>query len=315
MIKIKPVIKIKFTDFWEGFDLPAFMFYKLLIEKYEVVISNKPEILFYSVYGHEHLKYTCTKVLFSAENVRPNFRECDFAFSFDYTLNKRNYRLPLYAFYDDVTRLLNRKVDESSELAAKTKFCCFVVSNPSGEIRNQFFNKLAQHKQVDSGGLLFNNIGGPVDNKRDFIRNYKFVIAFENSSYPGYVTEKIFEPFLENCVPIYWGDPLIGKEFNTRRFINSHDFNSFDEVIKHVLEVDQDDEKYLEYLREPVFVNNQLNDNLKIEHIAARLDEIITFNSNRTWMIKKYQKIRPAYAFAKYNLHRITHRLNRIITH
>jgi alpha(1,3/1,4) fucosyltransferase len=310
MSAIKHIIKVKFTDFWNGFDLANFMLYTLLQKKYELIISDDPDVLFYSVYGSEHSRFTCTKVFFTAENVRPNFNECDFAFSFDWNDNYRNYRLPLYAFYGDVNEINNRVIDENITLRAKTKFCCFVVSNDVSDERNNFFKKLSKHKHIDSGGLLFNNVGGPVENKREFIKDYKFVIAFENASYPGYVTEKIFEPLLENCVPIYWGNPCIEKDFNTRRFINCHDFESFDDVIKHVLEVDRNDETYLRYLREPAFINNELNENIKEENIISRLEEIITFNHNRSWILKKCQKLRPLYCKTSTEIKRIQNRIS-----
>jgi hypothetical protein len=59
--------------------------------------------------------------------------------------------------------------------------------------------------------------------KVDFLRAYKFVIAFENSSSPGYNTEKLTDAIEADCVPIYWGDPEIGRSFNVRRFVNAHD--------------------------------------------------------------------------------------------
>ena len=309
----KPPIKLKFLDFWEGFDLPNFMFYQLLIEKYEVIISDQPDLLFYSVYGNKHSKYTCTKIFFTAENARPDFMECDFAFSFDFHLSKRNYRLPLYAFYGNVTGLIKTKFSEEEILKNKKKFCCFIVSNSVCDIRNNFFTEFSKLKHIDSGGTVFNNIGGAVENKREFIKDYKFVIAFENASHPGYVTEKIFEPFLENCVPIYWGNPLIGRDFNTRSFINCHEYESFDAVMKHVLEIDNDDEKYLQYLREPVFINNELNEYVKKENIVSRLDEIVTFHSTRTGTVRKYQKLRPVYCALKIQFRRVKNRL-RIIS-
>ena len=54
----------------------------------------------------------------------------------------------------------------------------------------------------------------------DFIKDYKFVISFENSSYPGYTTQKLIEPMLVNSSPIYWGNKSVGKDFNTKSFIN-----------------------------------------------------------------------------------------------
>jgi hypothetical protein len=63
---------------------------------------------------------------------------------------------------------------------------------------------------------------------------------------------------LENSLPIYWGNPLIGKEFNTRSFLNYHDYKSDEALIERIIEIDRNDELYLAYLREP-FVNRDLS--------------------------------------------------------
>ncbi|WP_416171499.1 glycosyltransferase family 10 domain-containing protein [Algoriphagus boritolerans] len=75
------------------------------------------------------------------------------------------------------------------------KFCCFLASNERAKERIEFFKKLSQYKQVDSGGIVHNNLGFRVSDKMKFIKDYKFIVAFENSSYPGYITEKIWHPF------------------------------------------------------------------------------------------------------------------------
>ena len=41
-----------------------------------------------------------------------------------------------------------------------------------------------------------------------------FTIAFKNDSYPGYTTEKIYEPMYVNSLPIYSGNPLVYRDFN-----------------------------------------------------------------------------------------------------
>ncbi len=66
----------------------------------------------------------------------------------------------------------------------------------STKVRNNFFLKISKYKKVDSGGLALNNIGYIVKNKLEFIKDYKFTIAFENSSYSGYTTEKITDAFI-----------------------------------------------------------------------------------------------------------------------
>ena len=231
---MKTKLKIKFVDFYDGFIWNGHCLYKYLNQHFELELSDTPDIIIYSCYGTEFLKYSCPRIFYTAENIRPDFRFCDFAVSFDYNNNKNHFRLPLYSVYF-TNQNLTKKRDVKALLHKKRGFCSFVVSNSTEtEQRISFFHELSKYKQVASGGKYANNVGGPVANKRDFIRNYLFNIAFENSSYPGYTTEKIAEPWVEGCIPIYWGDPEITRDINPDCFINMHDFTSFDDAIEYI---------------------------------------------------------------------------------
>ncbi|WP_231490262.1 glycosyltransferase family 10 domain-containing protein [Pedobacter sp. Leaf170] len=278
----KTHIRIKFTDFWPDFIPEKSFFYKRLALKYEIELSDKPEILFYSVYSTNHQKYNCTKILFTGENLRPDFKDCDFAFSFDYPITERNYRLPLYALYKDSDTLVKRELNFEEILNQKKKFCCFIVSNPDGQSRNEFYQELSKRRHVDSAGKLYNNTGFELIDKINFIKDFKFVIAFENSSHPGYVTEKIYEPFISNCIPIYWGSDLVTRDFNPKRFINCHNYKSFTEVIDYIEYLDNNDAAYLSMLKEPIFKNDEVNEFVNEEFIMKQLDKIVDFAQNKS---------------------------------
>jgi len=114
---------------------------------------------------------------------------------------------------------------------SKTRFCAFLYSQQVS-YREAFYRSLSRYRPIDAPGRSMNNMPGidPIPgqdvwkNKIAFLRAYKFVIAFENSSTPGYNTEKLTHAIEADCVPIYWGDREIGRSFNKRRFINGHDF-------------------------------------------------------------------------------------------
>lgn len=184
-------------------------------------------------------------------------------------------RLPHYLLYDGYYELEREKIIEDS--LAKRKFCNFVVSNGNCPERNNFFLKLNQYKKVDSGGRWMNTLGYAVDDKLKFQSEYKFSIAFENNAYrpdhPGYSTEKIMQPMIVKSIPIYWGNPVIDREFNTKSFINYYDFNDFDKVIDFVIELDKNDDKYLDMLRQPWFTNGIPEPN-KEENIKSFLYKI-----------------------------------------
>ncbi|MCO6498727.1 MAG: hypothetical protein J5I50_13835 [Chitinophagaceae bacterium] len=272
---MKPILKIQFTDFWPDFNPKDNLFLNLLKPNYEVVLSGEPDILIYSVYSFNHLKYKCPKIFYTAENVRPDFHECDFALTFDYESYKgMNIRLPLYRWRSDLKNLCARRKPEEI-LKEKTKFCCMVVSNGTAKERNSFFELLSQYKQVDSGGRYLNNVGGPVADKMEFIENYKFVLSFENSCYPGYTTEKIVEPMIVDSIPVYWGNPEIGRDFNSKSFINIHDFPSYEKAIEEIIKIDKDDELYRSYLMRPWFKDNSFPQELEYSYFEMRMAEVV----------------------------------------
>ena len=273
---MKKKIKIEFCDWWSGFDKTNNYFYNLLKEEFDVIITDNPDYLFFSVFGNKHLNYKCKKIFYTGENIAPPLHYCDYSFSFDYLDDERNYRLPHYLLYDGYYELQRPKIIDES--LAKRKFCNFVVSNNGCQERNTFYTELSRYKKVDSGGRFANNIGSPVDNKVKFQSEYKFSIAFENNAYrpqhPGYTTEKIMEPMTVNSVPIYWGNPEIGKEFNTKSFINFYDFDSIDSVINYIEYLDNNDKKYLELLNQPWFNEYNIPENNKIDNIKSFLYKI-----------------------------------------
>ena len=138
--------------------------------------------------------------------------------------------------------------------AEKTDFCSFVVSNPICAKRNEAFKALNEYKKVDSGGSYLNNTGGPVKDKLAFESTHKFSICYENTSHNGYTTEKLINAFAARTVPIYWGDPEIGKVFNTKSFINASDYDTVADLVEEIKRIDNDDQLYMSILREPAML-------------------------------------------------------------
>ena len=63
------------------------------------------------------------------------------------------------------------------------------------------------------------------------------------------------DAFYADTIPVYFGSSTAADIFNKRAFINVADYDSFEEAIERIKELDQDDAKYLEMLRQPVFVD------------------------------------------------------------
>ena len=259
----KPLLRLHFTDF--GYDMSlegSNYFLPGLRERYEVVLDPaNPDYLFHSVFGTEFLDYSCTRIFYTGENITPDFNLSDYAIGFDYLdFGERYFRLPIYQILMEEGMGRGLSPDSTvSLLSEKQKFCSFLYTNnhAAAPQREAMFRQLSEYKRVDSGGKFLNNIGGPVPGNfldcRGWQRGYKFGIAFENASKPGYTTEKIFNQLVADAIPIYWGDPRIAEQFNPDRIINCHEFPDFDAVVERVRELDRDDEQYLAMVGRPWF--------------------------------------------------------------
>ncbi len=71
---------------------------------------------------------------------------------------------------------------------------------------------------------------GPVPDKIATLSGFRFAICFENTRFPGYVTEKIFDCFFAGTIPVYLGAPDIADFVPERTFIDFSRFRSFKEL-------------------------------------------------------------------------------------
>lgn len=258
---MKKKIKIDFVDFFRGFDKENNQFTNILRERYDVEISDSPDYIFYSTFDKNFLDYDCVKIYFTGECIVPDFNLCDYAMAFDHiNFGDRYLRVPLYEVlhYKSKYQIL---IDGTVPEKEKTDFCGFVVSNDQGmKERQQMFNLLSTYKKVDSGGRFMNNIGGLVKDKLAFDQSHKFSLTFENCSHRGYTTEKIVEAFAAGAIPIYYGNPEIGKEFNTKAFVNIHEFVSLEDAVKRIIEIDQNEDLYKQIKAEPIISGARKDD-------------------------------------------------------
>ena len=132
---------------------------------------------------------------------------------------------------------------------------------------NGFFSLLEKYKRVESAGSFMNNMPDhrviPYSREKyEFQKLCKFTIAFESISHPGFITEKIIDPICSQSIPIYYGNPLCNKEFNTKAIINCHEFSSLEEAAEYVVEMDNNDELYINTLMEHKFITENYLDEM-----------------------------------------------------
>ncbi len=285
-------VRLGFCGFHPSFN-PHYNHLSLLLRDYFPIVTCQcpdevPDFLFFSVYGNAHrdVRYRhATKIFTCEENIRPPWDECHYALTSDREVPSDkihlHLRLPIYAGYllhlgDRTGRDLTKKVTRN-----KTRFCNFVYSNPVPQERRLFFEMLSKYKRVDSAGGVLNNLGVKVKDKISFLEEYKFTIAFENSRHPGYVSEKIVEPMAAGSLPIYWGDRLVGDDFNPRSFVDANEpagtelRANFEHVVEQIAYLDQHDDAYEAMMTEPWFVGNVPNRYCQPDYLARFMGRVL----------------------------------------
>lgn len=220
---------------------------------------DEADLLIYSDFGRRHHEFKGLKAYVTGENMVPDFAECDLAYApMALAGNPRSIRLPYYAqVLPHLGSLVRADGYDPSESATRPRFCSFVASNPRGADRNRFFKMLHKRKPLVSAGRHFNTTGTPLADKLTFLRDFRFNLAFENSSSPGYVTEKLVEPLLMGAIPIYWGADDVGDDFNPECMIDVRKFPCFGDAIDHILAIDADPARRLAHLRATPFHGNR----------------------------------------------------------
>lgn len=275
-------VKIKFVGKWDGIT-PAdnVVCHYLMKNGYDVQISENPDYIICDVFGarlFDYCNYPQIRIFECGENYIPDLNLMDYAVCrYPISLGDRCFYQPGCTYPGDHWHSLVQKsqnvppADICTLSEEKPYFACLISSHDSEhETRSEIFRKLSAYKRVESPGSFLNNMPGAKtvnwldSSKTDFLRKCKFAIAFESTVHYGFITEKITDAFYADTIPIYLGSDNITDIFNPDRFINAGDYDSLDDVVARVKELDQDDNQYLEMLRQPI---------LKDPDYPRRLDE------------------------------------------
>ena len=189
--------------------------------------------------------------------------ECHFPqLEYNYSFSLRNVGEKNNCFmmgaYDDFELLESRCIDRFNDLYNR-RFCNFVYYNydqgNGAKLRQDFCSELMKYKHVDCPGRVMNNMSNKEVGNRygdwkrkkiEYLKKYKFTIAFENERVRGNIDEKILQPLVAGSIPIYYGAEDIGDYINKDCFIDTRDFDDdWNAVIERIKEIDNDIEKYL----------------------------------------------------------------------
>ena len=302
---MKPQVRVNFAYFWPGFSPENFRaFFPYVYEKYDLVLSPDPEVVFYSVFSPQFRPYADAReihpvaripagkymrVFITGENFEPDMANCEFAITFSSLADHPNHlRLPLWVYEgrgwgyrpDGLVKRADTDWEKISD--GKTGFCNFVYLHDV-PYRDAIFRLFNHYKRVDAAGRCQNNMNAwtvpyapdRVTGKVEFFRRYKFTLAIENTIWPGYMTEKLVDPMFANSVPIYVGDPQASRSFDPSSYVDFTRFASMREMLEFVREADNDRDLYMKLLSVPWYRGNVVPDYARDETILAFFDRIV----------------------------------------
>jgi len=268
---------IAFTDMWPGFNYNTNFIMDSLRQHTSTPLQGKnyidcvspPSVVIIGPYSDtwKSLPDSLPKVFFTAENWNvPSDPRISLYLTPSKTEDATHMRLPTWMmfidWYIESTALPEQSKDNPIRLPlyfAKTvpsfqersQFCGFVVSNPVCKLRNDTFQVINNYKRVNSGGALYNNIGGQLAllypgggcgdlSKHQFFKQHKFTISFENSQAPGYITEKVLHSKMAGCIPLYWGDKDTDTDFAPNSIVNVSHLTRAEDVLDVLKQLEQD---------------------------------------------------------------------------
>jgi hypothetical protein len=150
---------------------------------------------------------------------------------------------PVFMFYSNHVNINNKHFINYNDFSNRKKLCLIVssISNPNNsnwsnhnyhKRHKLVYNLLNSDLDFDFYGRGWTNINdkrykGSFNNKHDILRNYEYSIAIENTNQLNYASEKLFDCFINNTVPLYYGCPNVGEIYNPKSFetINIEDDN------------------------------------------------------------------------------------------
>ena len=288
------MIKVGAFNFWPDFNYDNHFFLHTMKRLYgnDVQVCNDPrscDVAFIAEnYVPDGIDNTKTKVVsFMPEPKQVDYdnEKIDVYLSFDPTNHmKKNIRLPLWFIYINFFDMQDQRnpipvvypktlYHNKWFTKEKTKFCVAPYSSAL-PLRVAVHNSLNQYKPTQGFGLPHGN--GDFNRnetfKYDFISDYKFCMAFENTNKIGYVTEKLLQAKTAGCIPIYWGTQYAAVDFNEDSFINSSMFNTIEELLEYVKYVDQNEKIYQRMHNAPLF---SYDIESRLGELTADLGELI----------------------------------------
>jgi hypothetical protein len=206
------------------------------------------------------------RIWYTGENLRPPLADdFDAYLSFDSDeYHPSNVYLPLWVLnidwfsksqmhgftsvYPSQESLLEPRPISFTDIQNRSGVCSFI--GVMEETRRSALRNISHSLDTQIFGK---SVGRQVPDKIHAAKPFRFILAFENSIYPGYVTEKLLEASLTGAFPLFWGPSKIDY-FNPARFINLSDFDNLETFNSEILRLNEAQDELVDRLSQPIML-------------------------------------------------------------
>ena len=294
-ISSKKVIKIDIKELSKNFLFNWLS--KHLSDKFIIQLDTQnPDYLLYNCY-HDHdidPKYNNTiKIAIYTENIMVDINHADYIignYHINYLDRYFKYSIFLWQNFSDINKIREEVLNHP----IRNKFCAAVISNcfKVYGFRLKFIELLSKYKKVDMGGKCNNNINRTVNRtakyKIDFLSNYKFSFAMENSDGDGYISEKIVDSFRAGTIPIYYGDYMIDEFINPKTYILIKGEKDIEKKIDLIKKIDNDDGLYRYIMKEKPIIDDKFINKIELNETKSFLQNIFIQQKNKAYRRDDY---------------------------
>jgi len=201
--------------------------------------------------------------------------------------HKKYYNNGFWQLKSTYTELKNNKINKYDHNIIST-ICTSKYFDP-GHIKRIDFLKFIEEKNDPTvtfhlyntdNAFNFKNYKGqarPDIDKEVGIMNYKYYFMCENNAEHNFMTEKIWEPLLCNCLCFYWGCPNLSDYINPLAYVqlDMNDFEKSFEIVKNAIQNNLWEERL------PIIVQERQKV-LDYYNFCPTVERIIATNKNAT---------------------------------
>ena len=186
----------------------------------------------------------------------------DLSLGFGQVQHARYLRFPYWIMTtfspeDDAAAIRERIKQINESHFEKSRECVLINKHDPAGTRELVYNGVKDILDVKLAGQWRNNTRELWDDfgndKEAYLRTFKFNICAENNNTKDYVTEKIFDAFIADCIPLYYGalnDPEPGL-INRDAVIFWNKEGNNEENREKIRELKQNENCYQEFMSRP----------------------------------------------------------------